>query len=244
MLDIARGPFVVAVADRPDALARAAATALASRPFDLVEARVDLFPSQTLDMGAAACARLEATGTPVLVTIRTEGQGGRFAGSDADRLRLFRAALAAASWADVEDDSAIVEEVAAAIAARPGGGRLVISHHDFARTPPLETLLEIIDRCHAHAGAIAKVATRVTADADRETLLALLAARPGRTCVIGMAATAALRIELAVRGSLLAYGYLDAPTAPGQLSAAETDARLAAASPGHAARRRRRGVRT
>ena len=39
-----------------------------------------------------------------------------------------------------------------------------------------------------------------------------------------MAATSALRIELAARGSLLAYGYLDAPTAPGQLSAAETAA--------------------
>ena len=39
------------------------------------------------------------------------------------------------------------------------------------------------------------------------------------------------------RGSLLAYGYLDQPTAPGQLSAADTHARLLAASPAYAARK-------
>jgi 3-dehydroquinate dehydratase len=46
-----------------------------------------------------------------------------------------------------------------------------------------------------------------------------------------------LRLELPARGSRLAYGYIDAATAPGQLSAAEMDARLAAASPDYAARR-------
>jgi 3-dehydroquinate dehydratase-1 len=236
MLDLGRGPFVVGVADRPAALAKAAATPVDARPFDLVEARVDLFPGQQLDVGAAACARLEATGTPVLITIRTVAQGGQFAGDDVERLRRFRAALIAASWADVEDDCAIVEEVAASLAARPGGGQLVISHHDFRETPPLEVLLRIADRCHAQPRAIAKLATTVVRDADRETLFELLARRPGRTCVIGMAASSGLRIDLAARGSLLAYGYLDAPTAPGQLSAQETSRRLAAASPRYAAR--------
>jgi 3-dehydroquinate dehydratase-1 len=237
MLDLARGPFVVGVADRPAALARAALMAPADRPFDLVEARIDLFPGQSLDFGAAACARLEASGTPVLVTIRTVAQGGRFSGDDSDRLQRFRAALSAASWVDVEDDCGIVEDVAALLAARPGGGQLVISHHDFNGTPKLDVLLAIADRAHAQPGAIAKLASTVLSDADRETLFALLAQRPRRTCVIGMAATSALRIQLAAGGSLLAYGYLDAPTAPGQLSAAETTARLTAASRSFAARR-------
>ena len=71
---------------------------------------------------------------------------------------------------------------------------------------------------------------------DRRTLLELLARRPDRTCVIGMGASADLRIELAARGSLLAYGYLERATAPGQMSAAETHQRLLAASPRYAAR--------
>jgi 3-dehydroquinate dehydratase-1 len=238
MLDLERGPLLVAVADRPAAIINSAELDAAARAFDLVEARVDLFAQQSLDGCAHDCARLEATGTPVILTIRTAAQGGRFAGPDAVRLTAFRAAIAAghASWVDVENDAAIVDAVAEAVAAR-AGAQLIVSHHDFARTPPVDALLAIVDRCHAVPGAIAKVATTVTNDGDRQTLLELLARRPDRTCVIGMGASAELRIELAARGSLLAYGYLEGATAPGQMSAAETRARLVAASPAYAARR-------
>jgi 3-dehydroquinate dehydratase-1 len=238
MLDLGRGPLLVAVADRPAAIINSAELDPAARAFDLVEARVDLFAQQSLDGCALDCARLEATGTPVVLTIRTAAQGGRFAGPDATRLAAFRAAIAAgqASWIDVENDATIVDAVADAVAARQGA-QLIVSHHDFARTPPVDALLAIVDRCHAVPGAIAKIATTVTNDGDRRTLLDLLARRPDRTCVIGMGASADLRIELAARGSLLAYGYLERATAPGQMSAAETRERLLAASPSYAARR-------
>jgi 3-dehydroquinate dehydratase-1 len=236
MPDLARGPLLVGVADRPAALVRYAALAPAARVADLVEARLDLFPTPALDGCEEACARLEAAGTPVLVTLRAAAQGGRFGASEAERLARFRAALAVASWADVEDDAVIAPEVAALAGAKPGG-RVVVSHHDFALTPPLDALLGIVDRCRLVPGAIAKLATAVRTDGDRNALLEVLARRPDRTCVIGMEAGVGLRIELAARGSLLAYGYLEEPTAPGQLSAAETHLRLLTASPAYAARK-------
>jgi 3-dehydroquinate dehydratase-1 len=236
MPDLARGPLLVGVADRPAAVERYAALDPAARVADVVEARLDLFDAPTLDGCAEACARLEAAGTPVLVTLRTAAQGGRFVGGEADRLARFRAALAVASWADVEDDAPIAAEVAALAGARPAG-QIVVSHHDFALTPPLEALLGIVDRCRIVAGAIAKLATAVRTEADRDALRAVLARRPDRTCVIGMEPGEGLRIELPARGSLLAYGYLDQPTAPGQLSATDTHARLAAGSPAYAARK-------
>lgn len=237
MPDLARGPLLVAVADRPAAIINTAELNRSARTFDLVEARVDLFAQQSLEGCALDCARLEASGTPVILTIRSAAQGGRFDGPDAARLAAFRAAIAGghASWVDIENDATIIGELAAAIAAR-AGARLIVSHHDFARTPPLDTLLDIVDRCHAIDGAIAKIATAVKSPGDRQTLLDLLARRPERTCVIGMGASADLRIELAARGSLLAYGYLERATAPGQMSAAETHERLLAASPRYAAR--------
>jgi 3-dehydroquinate dehydratase I len=233
----ARGPLLVAVADRPAAIINTAELDRSARAFDLVEARVDLFAQQSLDGCAHDCARLEASGTPVILTIRSAAQGGRFDGPDAARLAAFSAAVAGghASWVDIENDATIVDAVADAVAARPGA-QLIVSHHDFARTPPLDALLAIVDRCHAAAGAIAKIATAVKGEEDRRTLLELLALRPERTCVIGMGASADLRIELAARGSLLAYGYLERATAPGQMSAAETHARLLTASPTYAAR--------
>ena len=198
-----------------------------------MEARVDLFAQQSLDGCAHDCARLEASGTPVILTIRSAAQGGRFAGTDAARLAAFTAAIAGghASWVDIENDATIVDEVAAAVAAR-AGAQLIVSHHDFARTPPLDALLAIVDRCHAIAGRRSRRSRpRCRREDDGDTLLELLARRPDRTCVIGMGASADLRIELAARGSLLAYGYLERATAPGQMSAAETHQRLLAASP-------------
>jgi 3-dehydroquinate dehydratase len=44
-------------------------------------------------------------------------------------------------------------------------------------------------------------------------------------------------VLLPARGSRLAYGYLDEPTAPGQLAASDMDARLRDASPAYAAGR-------
>src|SRR4051812_4295643 len=243
MLDLARGPFIVGVADRAQALGACATLAPTARPFDLVEARVDLFSGQRLDdADLDVCARLEASGTPVLVTIRSERQGGRFAAGEPERLALFRAALAVASWADVEDDAGIVDDVAALVRARPGG-QLVVSHHDFAATPPLDLLLAVVDGCHAAApNAVAKVATAVKSADDRAVLRALLASRPERTAVIGMgAADDGLRVELAAAGSLLAYGFIAGATAPGQVSAEALHACLLTASPRYAARQQRSG---
>jgi 3-dehydroquinate dehydratase-1 len=239
MLDVARGPLLVGVASGPAALAHCAATPPAARVADVVEARLDLFPSPTLASSAEACRVLESSGTPVLVTLRSARQGGRSQASDAERLANIRAALALASWVDIEDDASIVPEVAALAASR--NGQLIVSHHDFDRTPPIDELLRLADRCRPTPGAIAKIATAVRDEADREALFALLAQCPPLTCVIGMGAAPELRIELPARGSLLAYGYLDAATAPGQLSVADTHARLLLASPAYAARRRPRG---
>jgi 3-dehydroquinate dehydratase I len=241
MLDLGSGPFIVGVADGVESLGACAALAAAARPFDLVEARVDLFSAQQLDdTDLEACARLEASGTPVLVTIRSESQGGRFAARDSERLARFRAALAVATWADVEDDAVIIDEVAALVRARPNG-ELVVSHHDFAATPSLDQLLAFVDRCHAAApGAVAKVATAVKREGDRTALRTLLARRPERTAVIGMGAVDdGLRVELAAAGSLLAYGFIAGATAPGQVSAEALHTRLLSASPRYAARRLR-----
>src|SRR5450432_565758 len=124
MTDLAQGPLLVGVADRPEALTEAAETEPALRRFDLVEARLDLFATQSIDGSEDACTRLESSGTPVLVTLRTAAQGGRWSTGDAERLSRFRAALAVASWADVEDDAGLVDRVAALVRERSSAGRI------------------------------------------------------------------------------------------------------------------------
>jgi 3-dehydroquinate dehydratase I len=231
-------PLLVGVVDRASDLARYAGSAPGARRVDLVEARVDLFDDPAGDREAwlSACRRLEQSGTPVLVTIRLAAEGGRWSAPDAERLALYRAAAEVASWIDVEAASPIAASVTALAHAR--GGTAVVSHHDFVRTPPLGALVAIANACRAAGGDVAKLATRVAGDSDRDALLALLQQQPRGTCVIGMGDEAqALRTTLPARGSLLAYGYLERPTAPGQLAAADMDQRLRAASAAYAARR-------
>ncbi len=231
-------PALVGVASAPDAVARVAESEPSARAFDLLEVRVDLFDEPVLDACAEACARVEATGTPVLVTIRLAAQGGRWARSDAERLPLFREAARVASWLDIEAESEIAAEVLAL--AHAAGRRVIVSHHDFERTPLLAELENVVSGAFANGADLAKVATLVANDADRDALYAVLARHPQRTCVIGMGARSSeLRVDLPARGSRLAYAYLDAPTAPGQLSVDEMDERLRAGVPTYALRRRR-----
>jgi 3-dehydroquinate dehydratase-1 len=229
-------PWLVGVVTTPEAVAAFAGTAPVARVIDLLEVRVDLFDAPAITGWAAAGADLEASGTPVLVTIRLAAEGGRWVGADAPRLALYEEALGAgaSSWVDIEASSPLASEVTALARAR--GATAIVSHHDFARTPAFGELERILAACRAAGAHVPKVATKVNGDDDRAALLALAEAHAGRACVIGMG-PGDLRVELPARGSRLAYGWIDAPTAPGQLSADDMDARLRAAVPAYAARR-------
>jgi 3-dehydroquinate dehydratase I len=108
----------------------------------------------------------------------------------------------------------------------------VISFHDFEKTPSLRELCTIVEKAQA-IGSIAKVATKIQRESDVEVLRSLLRRRWEKpVCVIGMGrAWSKTRVSLAMLGSCLTYGYLDTPTAPGQISAAELVRRLRRAWP-------------
>ncbi|HEY2732147.1 MAG TPA: type I 3-dehydroquinate dehydratase [Polyangia bacterium] len=229
-------PWLVGVVSRPASVEAFASTAPGTRLIDLLEVRVDLFDAPEVASWAAAGARVEATGTPVLVTVRLAAEGGRWARPDGERLALYREALTFASWVDVEAASPIARDVTALARAR--GATSIVSHHDFQGTPPLGELERRVAACRAAGGDLPKLATQVNGEADRDALLALATAHAGRACVIGMGASGSdLRTLLPARGSRLAYGYLDTATAPGQASAVDMHARLRAAVPAYAARR-------
>src|SRR6185312_16063858 len=90
-------------------LDRYSVTAPGARVPDMVEARFDLFDgverAGTADAWLGACARLEESGTPVVVTVRPAREGGKWSGRDEDRLPLFERALGVVSWVDVEGEA-------------------------------------------------------------------------------------------------------------------------------------------
>jgi 3-dehydroquinate dehydratase-1 len=185
---------------------------------DIVEVRLDKTgcPPDWLER----CKAIEARGKPVLLTVRLRNEGGEWAADDDGRLKIYEEGLAALSAVDVELSSVICARVAKQ--AEKLGKVCLVSHHDFEKTPSLAELESIVERAQQN-GAIAKVATLIRSEADVEILRALLGRKRQRPlCVIGMGeAWKQTRISFAKLGSCLTYGYLDKPTAPGQISAAE-----------------------
>jgi len=209
-LSLEGGPYVVGTLS-----SLAATVPLAG---DIVEVRLDKTgcPADWLER----CQAIEAQGKPVLLTIRLASEGGEWPEDNEARLKIYEEGLAALSAVDVELSSLICDRVASR--AQKLGKVCLVSHHDFEKTPPLAKLESIVEQAQQN-GAAAKVATMIHSEADVEILRQLLSAkRTHPLCVIGMGeAWKQTRILFPKLGSCLTYGYLDKPTAPGQVSAAE-----------------------
>lgn len=217
---------------------------------DIVEVRLDLIGADTPNW-LSECQAIEATGSPVLLTLRSVLEGGRWTGPDQDRLPFITAALESLSCVDVELASGICDAVCSKAAKL--GRPVIVSYHNFDRTPALEELENILGKMRKFPAAVPKISTMVTGADDIETLKTLIrrhagkanghpassASRVGRAvpcppvCVIGMGVMATeTRVSFAKLGSCLTYGYIDSTSAPGQLPARELRERLANKSRG------------
>jgi 3-dehydroquinate dehydratase-1 len=218
-------PFTDATPERT--LERAARAGL-----DLLEARVDLFRDQDTE---AVGARLVRAGkhAPLLLTIRSAAEGGAWKARDAERLELYRALLPLVDAVDVELAAAIRPEVVQA--ARRAERPVVLSHHDFRRTPADAALERVVKRGFAAGADVVKLATHVRDDDDVARLAALFARHATRALVvIGMGEHGKkTRIFFPALGSLFTFASLDRGTAPGQLDLAATRRELGFFFPGY-----------
>jgi 3-dehydroquinate dehydratase I len=187
-----------------------------SRSCDIAEVRLDQV-SQTEDW-LSLSREIEASGTPILLTTRVRSEGGNWPDDDKSRLYVIREGLQHLAAVDVEFKSSIMEQVCKEAKALKKA--VIVSFHDFAKTPSLDELKTIATKAAKH-GTIVKISTMVKSNEDIATLEKLLGcALDVPLCVIGMGAFGTkTRVTFPAQGSCLTYGYLDAPSAPGQLSA-------------------------
>lgn len=210
-------PRVVAVLTSLESLARFAALKL--KPCHMAEIRLDHIGPGS-DWGPL-CRALESGGTPVILTLRAAYEGGKWSGCDEDRLNLLIRALPDVSAVDVELKSGLGPKL------KGRGAQVIVSHHDFAGTPPLHRLKAAASEAFQQ-GDIAKISTMINAPEEIAVLEKLLVESwPGPLCVIGMGELGVrTRTEFPRRGSCLTYGYFETSAAPGQLAAATLMERL------------------
>jgi 3-dehydroquinate dehydratase-1 len=198
-------------------------------PCDLAEWRADWF-EEVADLTqvekAARALRTVLPDTPILLTFRTKEEGGERSISDEDycRLNQFAAQHKLADALDVElfrGDSVVSSILSCAHAC---GIAVVVSNHNFTKTPAQAEIVSRLQKAQALGGDILKIAVMPQTPQDVLTLLAAteeahrLCSQPLITMAMGSLG-AVSRISGEVFGSAVTFGAAGKASAPGQIAA-------------------------
>lgn len=213
---------------RRDILAQA--SALVSLGADLAEWRADFYDRLTDEAALSDTLRsLRAAlgDTPLLFTIRTRPEGGAVELSPSDYASLTRLA-ARSGCIDLADVELSLGEASARslIDAIHAANCLAVgSRHDFAATPPHDTMLAYLREARRLGADVPKLAVMATGDADALALLNAAAAyrleadRPYIAISMGRCGVVT-RLACRLSGSCLTFAAMEQGSAPGQLPAA------------------------
>ncbi len=183
-----------------------------SKYADIVELRIDYIPEL---QNALTCIEksLQSKTKPVIITNRPTREGGRFNGSETDRLHLLQKAIElGADYVDVEYDS--IEHIT-----RRNSSKIIISHHDFKETPL--NLSKIYNDICRHKPDIVKIVTYANNITDNIRIFGLLKSAniPTISFCMGELGTTS-RILTGKFGGFLTFASLakGKESAPGQLT--------------------------
>jgi len=186
----------------------------AARQADLLELRLDLMEDDPLSILEAV---KKVAKVPIIATVRWQAEGGQFKGGEGERLELLIRASAFADYIDVELRCGLLGKLLKTVE-RP----IIASYHNFSRTPALEELRAILGEMKNTGAEIAKIAATPLRLQDNLEILQLLLEADMPLCVIAMGRLGRhLRAVAPLYGSVLTYGYVSQPTAPGQMSVSQ-----------------------
>ena len=184
---------------------------------DIIELRIDMFDDISINhVEETLRTAKDKFNKPLITTVRNTREGGQK--EVPNRLSLYKAALPMSEFFDVEVNSeGLLTQVKDVIDDKT---LLIGSYHNFQYTPDEAVLDSIVSKGRTLGAEIIKVA--VTAK-DRNDLIRLLlfTLKHRDSGVITMCMGdegLPSRIISPVFGSLIAYGYINKPSAPGQLS--------------------------
>jgi len=123
------------------------------------------------------------TGTPLIATIRTPTCGGKFLGKEEERVKiLLNAASSGFKYVDVELESPSLKDVVKSLSTL--GVKLIISFHDFEKTPRKRELQRILESEIEKGADVCKIVTTARSLQDNLTLLQFLHDESGRAKIV------------------------------------------------------------
>ena len=153
---------------------------IASSEADIAEWRYDLKGEWKEEAFLSELQQVSETlgGKKLLFTIRTDMQGGRFPFEPSQYFRFVMGAIYSGriQYVDLEDITPMTDRQQAISASHMNGVKVILSYHDFEKTPPAEQILRKL-RSHAISSAdILKVAYMPKSPKDVAALLYATAA--------------------------------------------------------------------
>ncbi len=171
---------------------------------DAVEFRLDLFPRLPEEKEVLAVKK------PKILTIRRPEDGGKFEGSEEERLELFRRYSPLFDFADLE--------VYAKDEFFDIPCRIIESYHNFKLTPEFEELRDMVE---GRRGEIFKIAVMGREKRDVSTIVKLLCEYENVVAFLMGERFSFTRVLAVALGSPFIYCSAGKAVAPGQLSVEE-----------------------
>lgn len=190
---------------------------------DVLELRVDNFVSFDPNFVTEQIQKRKELNLPLILTIRNdplEGASG-LSVSDSERLNLFRENIQYVDAVDIELSSEILSDVVSL--AKDAKKRVLVSAHNFQKTPPRDELDDILRRAKDIGAHIVKVAAFANEEEDIECLKQFTIDHKDDNIVTMSLGNlgSRTRFEFVKLGSLLTYSFIGEATAPGQLTIKE-----------------------
>lgn len=179
---------------------------------DILELRIDLISEDPVKI----LIELKKLGLPIIITNRMKKEGGVWQGSESRRVRELISLIPYADAVDIElcaeKRDMVVKET------KKAGKKVIISTHDFQNTPDSEVMASFIRDSFEKGADIAKLAVMPHSLDDVLRLLDVTLHSSGHVCTIAMGEIGKhSRVMAPIYGSVMTYGYIDIPVAPGQL---------------------------
>lgn len=166
-----------------------------------------------------------STRLPLIATFRPKRQGGIYEGKEADRVKILRkSATAGFEYVDLELDTPGVGELAEEL--KELGVKVIISYHDFKRTPDIRELRWLLSRELSYQPHVCKLVTYARNLNDNLVCLTFLSRlkRDVKVVCFTMGKLGLIsRVLSPLYGGFFTYASLSKgfETAPGQLTVEE-----------------------
>ena len=233
-VSIGTGPVkvIVPLVGRTEAQLKKELSVAQDSTADLVEWRADYYndPTQSALTSVAMTLRANAQ-KPLLLTLRTKKEGGELTIEDEDYAQLVRY-FAASGFADALDIE--VRRAGAQTSAQLAHNAslpVVMSYHNFEKTPSAKTIASLFDEMASAGGDVLKIAVMPKTPDDVFTLMtsAYKAREKHQKPIIAISMGSLGRITRAAGalfGSAATFAALTEGSAPGQISATQMQSLL------------------